>query len=55
MSTKQPVAIEHPFRTGETLAGERVGVRYRPHTPYPLIRVRVDESVFCVPREDVLD
>lgn len=53
MSTQQRVAIEHPFKTDETLAGERVGVRYRPGNPYPLVRVRVGESTFCVDESDI--
>ena len=53
MSTQQPVAIAHPFEPDETLSGERVGERYLPGDPYPLVRVRVGESVFCVPREDI--
>lgn len=52
MSTQQ-TTIAHPFESGETLSGERVGERYLPDTPYPLVRVRVDESVFCVPESDL--
>lgn len=54
MSIQHRVAIEHPFRPDETLSGERVGRRYLPGDPYPLVRVRVDESTFCVPESDIL-
>lgn len=52
MSTQQ-IAFASPFDPDETLTGERVGERYLPDTPYPLVRVRVDGSTLVVEQEDI--
>lgn len=55
MSTHQPVSFANPFDPAETLTGERVGKCFRPGSPYPLVRVRVDgcETPFVVEKDDI--